>query len=164
MIIIVGGLIGIGVFDFDFDDVENVLHDDLIGVVIFLSIIAVLLLFGITRGLKHLIDYCVFRHYAVYIEETKDEMARIAKDGKLGLFNQIKNKLLLTPRYKKIEKFDSKHYLIGKDRFLGLYSISRNKVIIPVICDMISPEKDGIIEVSIKGSIQHFDILGNRLH
>lgn len=164
IIIIIVCLVAFEGLGIDVDKIWEDMVDDLIWLLILLSIIAVLLVIGVMRGLSHFVNSCIFKHFADYIEETKSELARIAKAGKLGLFNQLKNKLLLAPRYEKIEKFDSKHILIGKDRFLGLYSIPQKKVIIPVTCDTISPEKDGIIEVSIKGSIQHFDILGNRLH
>ena len=161
-------LVGFIVYDIFWQQIDPFIEEGLedgsayfvIGVI---SLIIILLLIRCLKGLVHIKDAFRYKLNVDYIEETNYELARVAKAGKLGLFNQTKNKLLLLPRYEKIEKFDSKHILIGNNRYIGLYSVPVKKVIIPVECDAISPEKDGIIEVTINGTKHHFDALGNRL-
>lgn len=136
----------------------------LLEVFIPLSIATLLFAIGTICGLKHLVNCILFKRNADYIEETTSELVRIAKHGKLGLFNQTRRRLLLKPGYERVDKFDSKHVLIGYKRFAGLYSVPRKQVIIPVQCDTIYPEKDGIIEVTITGRIHHFDVYGNKLY
>ena len=137
--------------------------DDLPDVFILLFIASISSAIGTICGLIHYIDGILYKSNADYIEETTFELVRIAKHRKLGLFNQKKRKLLLRPRYDRIDKFDSKHVLIGNQRFVGLYSIPCKKVIVPVQCDTISPVKDGVFEVSIAGGICHYDVYGNKL-
>lgn len=163
IIIIVGGILlevfQIEIMDFIHDDEES-----FIGIAIVATIPIAMLFYGACRGFVHLVNKIEYKVNADYIEETTYELVRIAKLGKLGLFNQKKKKLLLAPQYDKIEKFDSKHVLIGNNRFIGLYSIPFKRIIIPVECDAINPEKDGVFEVTASGVIRHYDILGNILH
>ena len=143
---------------------ENMVEEEMYGVFVILFFVAVLILISAFRGVAHLGSSIVYNRNAEFIEEASGRIVRIAKKGKLGLFNQEKKKLLLFPFYDKLEAFDSNHYLMGKGRFLGLYSIPNKRVIIPAKCDSISPEKDGIFLTTIKGEPHYYDINGNVLH
>lgn len=87
---------------------------------------------------------------------------RIAKNGKLGLFdaNAKKMNVLLFPEYDFIERFDSNHFLLRASDKLGVYSISMKKIIIPVKYDKISQFKDYIAEAIWTGGTDHYDIYG----
>lgn len=163
IIVIVGGLL----FDSFEDEILDFFHEEvgsLIAISISGTMLLVLLLYGACRGIVHVGNKVEYKVNADFIEETTFELARIAKHGKLGLYNQSKNKLLLPPQYDKVEKFDKNHVLIGKNRFIGLYSIPHRRIIIPVECDTIATEKNGVFEVTASGAIRHYDILGNTLH
>lgn len=163
IIVLVGGLL----FDSFEDEIIDFFHDEvdsLIGIAISGTGLLLLLLYGAFRGIIHVGNMVEYKVNADYIEETTFELVRVAKHGKLGLYNQSKNKLLLPPQYDKIEKFDKNHVLIGQNRFIGLYSIPFRRIIIPVECDAINPEKKGVFDVTASGEIRHYDVLGNILH
>ena len=160
-------IVGCILFDSFEEEVLDFLHDEVESfiAIAFISVLFIaLLLWGVCRGIVHVVDMVKYKLNADYIEETPSELVRVAKAGKLGLFDQSKNKLLLTSLFDKIEKFDSEHVLIGNNRFVGLYSIPSRKIIIPVECDTINPENNGVFVVTAFGTVRHYDVFGNILH
>lgn len=76
----------------------------------------------------------VFNMNADYIEESPfiPNIYRIAKEGKLGLFNRGDNSVLLPSLYTNITRFNETHLLlVEQDKYKGLYSLRSNVFIIP---------------------------------
>lgn len=115
--------------------------------------------------LKWLIKKLRYKLNADYIEErfVKDEIVRIARKSRMGLFDKSKNKVLLSSNYSNIEKFDNQHLLISKGNKKGLYSLTYRKIIIPVMYDSISQFVNSVTSATIQGTEHHYDVKGNEL-
>ena len=145
--------------------------------VLFLCLSFVVLWFttitGLTGVILYEIDHWfyeeVFIYYqyivADYIEDgfINDEIVRIARKSRMGLFDRNKKKVLLSSTYSNIEKFDNQYLLISKGNKKGLYSLTYRKVIIPVMYDSISPFANSVTSATIQNAEHHYDVKGNKL-
>ena len=106
-----------------------------------------------------------YRMNADYIEYSAfmDNLYRIAKKGKLGLFDKSKNKVLMGSRYDNITKFDSEHILMEKGGKKGLFSMKMRKLIVPIRFDRIEPFKNSIVKCHKGTSVVHYDVNGNQM-
>lgn len=91
------------------------------------------------------------------------KLKRIAKNKKLGLFDNRNKVILLNPIYDSIFKFDDVHILLEKENKFGLYSIPLRKIIIPIGFDGIASIQNGVIEVTKDLHGSYYDIYGNIL-
>lgn len=132
-----------------------------IGGIIFSVLFALLCI----NGIKHYIRYSSYSENADYIEEAffMQKLKRIAKDKKLGLFDNKNKVVLLNPSYDSISKFDDVHIQLEKNNKFGLYSIPLRKIIIPIEYDGIAPVQNGVVEVVKDSHGSHYDIQGNVL-
>ncbi|WP_106832055.1 zinc ribbon domain-containing protein [Parabacteroides pacaensis] len=115
--------------------------------------------------LKSLIKKLRYKLNADYIEESfvNNEIVRIARKSRMGLFDKSKNKVLLSSAYSNIEKFDNQHLLISKGNKKGLYSLTYRRIIIPVLYDSISQFANSVTSVTTQGLEHHYDVKGNEL-
>lgn len=132
-----------------------------IGGIIFSVILGMLCI----NGIKHFIRYSSYSDNVDYIEENffMQKLRRIAKDKKLGLFDNKNKVVLLNPCYDSISKFDDVHIQLEKNNKFGLYSIPLRKIIVPIEFDGIAPVQNGVIEVVKDSHGSHYDIQGNVL-
>ena len=91
------------------------------------------------------------------------ELKRIAKNKKLGLFDEKKRKILLKSKYDAISKFDEQHILVMENAQKGLYSIPRKKLIIPIVFDDIKSDKIGTFSAVKDMQVFHYEIYGKEL-
>lgn len=132
-----------------------------IGGVVFSFLFSLLCL----NGIKHYIRYFAYSKKADYIEESffMQKLKRIAKNKKLGLFDDRNKVILLNPIYDSIFKFDDVHILLENENKFGLYSIPLRKIIIPIGFDGIASIQNGVIEVTKDLHGSYYDIYGNIL-
>ena len=144
-------------FEFDSETYENV--------IIFGVLLSIILFVIFIYGIKHFIRWSNFTDNADYIEESffMYKMKRIAKNKKLGLFDNKSKRILLLPEYDLINKYDDNHIHIGKDRKVGLYSIPLKKIVVPVCYDGVGKIKNGVIEVVKNSHLSYYDTHGNVL-
>lgn len=102
---------------------------------------------------------------ADYIEESfiNNEIVRIARKSRIGLFDKSKNKVLLSTIYSSIEKFNNQHLLISKGNKYGLYSLTYRRIIIPVLYDSINQFTNSVTSATTQGMEHHYDVKGNKL-
>lgn len=102
---------------------------------------------------------------ADYIEESfvNNEIVRIARKSRIGLFDKSKNKVLLSTTYSSIEKFNNQHLLISKGNKYGLYSLTYRRIIIPVLYDSINQFTNSVTSATTQGMEHHYDVKGNKL-
>lgn len=86
---------------------------------------------------------------------------RVAKKGKLGLFDGKKKAMRIYCNYDKIEKFDDEHLLVETGGKVGIYSITRKRMVIPAKYKSISPFKNYIAAATWDSGVDHYDIKGN---
>lgn len=86
---------------------------------------------------------------------------RVAKKGKLGLFDGKKKAMRIYCNYDKIEKFDNEHLLVEVGGKVGVYSLTRKHLIIPAKYNSISPFKNYIASATWDRGVDHYDIKGN---
>lgn len=117
------------------------------------------------NGIKHYIRYFAYSKKADYIEESffMQKLKRIAKNKKLGLFDDRNKVILLNPIYNSIFKFDDVHILLENENKFGLYSIPLRRIIIPIGFDGIASIQNGVIEVTKDLHGSYYDIYGNIL-
>lgn len=115
--------------------------------------------------LKWWIKKLRYKLNADYIEESfvNNEIVRIARKSRMGLFDKSKNKVLLSSTYSNIEKFDNQHLLISKGNKKGLYSLTYRRIIIPVQYDSISQFANSVTSATTQGAEHHYDVKGNEL-
>lgn len=128
-------------------------------------IASILLALLCVNGIKHYIRFSSYSDNADFIEEDCfiQKLRRIAKDKKLGLFDNKKKIVLLNPIYDSITKFDDVHIQLEKGKKFGLFSIPLRKIIVPIEFDGIAPVQNGVIEVVKDSHRSHYDIHGNVL-
>ena len=116
-------------------------------------------------GLKNACRSAIFNANADFIEGKSfvGELKRIAKNKKLGLFDEKKRKILLKSKYDAISKFDEQHILVMENAQKGLYSIPRKKLIIPIVFDDIKSDKIGTFSAVKDMQVFHYDIYGKEL-
>ena len=129
------------------------------------AILSVLLIIICINGIKHHSGYAAYMDNTDYIEEGffMQKTRRIAKNKKLGLFDNKTKRVLLTPDYDLITQFDETHIQLGVGNKIGLYSLALKRIIVPIEYDGIAPVKNGVIEVVKDSHMSHFDIHGNVL-
>jgi len=117
------------------------------------------------KGIKHYSRRSPYLNNTDYIEEGYfvQKTRRIAKNKKLGLFDNKSRCVLLTPEYDSILQFDETHIQLSIDNKIGLYSIPLKKIIVPIEFDGIAPVKNGVIEVVKDSHMSHYDTHGNVL-
>lgn len=105
-----------------------------------------------------------FKCNADYIEPKfrGDDIVRIARKSKMGLFDKKKKRVLLPSKYSDILIFGS-HILICKGNKKGLYSLEYRKIIIPVLYDSISQFENSVATATLQGVKYHYDVKGNKL-
>lgn len=106
-----------------------------------------------------------FRKNADYIESSAfvQNLYRIAKKGKLGLFDKRKNTVKMGSHYDNISKFDSEHILIERGGKKGLFSIKKMGLIVPIRFDHIDSFKNSIVKCQKGGTTYYYDVNGNRM-
>lgn len=132
----------------------------------FVRLISILLTVALSVSLlKSTYRKLMYKYAAEYIEQRfiEDNLVRIAKKSKMGLFDKQRKKVLLQPRYTNIEKFDAEHLIISVDKTQGLYSLPLRKIIVPVQCEHILPFSNCVTTVMIHGQECHYDVKGNKL-
>lgn len=115
--------------------------------------------------LKSIYRKLMYACAAEYIEQRfiENDIVRIAKKSKMGLFDKQRRKVLLQPKYTNIEKFDADHLIISVDKTQGLYSLPLRKIIVPVQCEHILPFVNCVTTAMIHGQECHYDVKGNKL-
>lgn len=129
------------------------------------SLIGILFLVKFFPFLKRVIQRLTYKLNADYIESLAfmQNTYRIAMNGKLGLFDRTKKRVLLKSQYDNITIFDSSHILIEKNGKKGLFSINKSKVIVPVLFDQIEPFRNSIVLCQRGANTTHYDINGNKM-
>ena len=128
-----------------------------------------IMLVGILIALRWLLRIfrCVQFKFSVDFIESKPmagvpgKLHRIAKMGKLGLFDGNKKKIRILCSYDKVERFDNGHLLVEAGGKVGIYSLTRKRMIIPVKYNSISPFKNYIAVATWDRGVDHYDIKGN---
>lgn len=106
-----------------------------------------------------------YRLNADYIENSfvNNNIVRIARRSRMGLFDKSKNKVLLPSKYSGIDRFEGQLLLINKDGKYGLYSLAYRRIIVPVKYDTISQFVNSVTSATVEGVTHHYDIKGNKL-
>lgn len=106
-----------------------------------------------------------YKMNADYIEYTAfmNNLYRIAKKGKLGLFDKSKNSVTMGSHYDNISKFDGEHILIEKNGKKGLFSMKKMGVIVPIRFDRIDAFKNSIVNCHKGTESYYYDINGNKM-
>lgn len=138
---------------------------DLIRINIFISVLLIINVVIVFYFLRSIYRKQRFKHNADYIESAfMYDVSRIAKDCKLGLFNNTTTRVLLCSKYDSIEKFDDKHLIIKAKGNQGLYSIDKRRLIIPVAYVSISSFHNSVASAKDSdGIVVHYDMNGKRL-
>lgn len=129
------------------------------------SLTGILFVVNFLPFVKLIIQWTRYKLNADYIESFSfmQGIYRIAKDGKLGLFEKDKKRVLLTSQYSNITKFDTDHILIEKNGKKGLYSINKRRIIVPVHFDRIEPFRNSIAMCHNRTNITYYDVNGNKM-
>lgn len=106
-------------------------------------VLFVIFLIKFIQFLQRVLRWIRFRRNADYIESYAfmQNLYRIAKNGKLGLFDKRKNTVKMGSQYDIISKFDSEHILIERGGKKGLFSIKKMGLIVPIRFDHIDSFK-----------------------
>lgn len=106
-----------------------------------------------------------YKMNADYIEYSAfmQNLYRIAKKGKLGLFDKSKNSVTMRSRYDNITKFDEEHILIEKNGKKGLFSMMKMGMIVPIRFDRIDAFKNSIVKCNRGAESYYYDVNGNRM-
>ena len=95
-----------------------------------------------------------------FMEVTNSYYCRIAKSGKLGIFDKSRNIVRLPSLYDKIEKIDDKYYDVQLDGRCGVFSILCNKLIVPVKYEYVKKSYNGVWTAVKKGKITYYNCNG----
>ena len=106
-----------------------------------------------------------YKMNADYIEysEFMPNLCRIAKKGKLGLFDKSKNIVAMRSRYDNITRFDVGHILVVKNGKKGLFSIKKMGLIVPIRFDRIDAFKNSIVKCHKGAESYYYDVNGNKM-
>lgn len=97
-------------------------------------------------------------------------LLKIVKDGRVGIYEYSilinTDSILINTEYDDIALCEEdKRYLFLKNNGLyGLYSLSMNKIVVPVIYDTVCLYKEEIIKALVNSQCYYFDKYGNVLH
>ena len=96
--------------------------------------LSILFLFKLIPFILRLWKWIRYKINADYIEYSAfmQNLYRIAKKGKLGLFDKSKNTVTMGSNYDNITKFDGEHILIEKNGKKGLFSMKKLGIIVPI--------------------------------
>lgn len=106
-----------------------------------------------------------YKMNADYIEQWAfmSYLYRIARKGKLGLFDKSKNDVTLRSQYDNLTKFDAEHILVEKKGKKGLFSTKKMRIIVPIRFERIEPFNNSIVKCH-KGVEQfYYDVNGNKM-
>lgn len=122
-------------------------------------------LIGLIMFLLRLCRCHIYKENADYIEETAfmSNLYRIAKNGKLGLFDKRRNTVKMGSHYDNISEFDSEHILMVYSGKKGLFSIKKKGVIVPIDFDHIDAFKNSIVRCYKGTESYYYDVNGNRM-
>lgn len=144
-----------------------VLPSDLLLIVIpsILVILSVLFFVKFIPFIRRLWKWLRYKINADYIEYSAfmQNLYRIAKKGKLGLFDKSKNSVTMGSHYDNITKFDGQHILMEKDGKKGLFSLKKMRLIVPIRFDRIEAFKNSIVKCHKGGKSYYYDVNGNRM-
>ena len=129
-------------------------------------IVFVIFLFKFIPFLRRLWKWFRYKMNADYIEYSAfmSNLYRIARKGKLGLFDKSKNTVTMGSHYDNITKFDGEHILIEKNGKKGLSSIKKMRLIVPVRFDCIDAFKNSIVKCYNGAESYYYDVNGNRMN
>lgn len=132
---------------------------------IILCILFVVFLFKFIPFLRRLWKLLKYKMNADYIEYSAfmNNLYRIAKKGKLGLFDKSKNTVTMGSHYDNITKFDGEHILIERNGKKGLFSMKKMGIIVPIRFDRIDGFKNSIVKCHKGTESYYYDINGNKM-
>lgn len=125
----------------------------------------VVFLFKFIPFIQRLWKWFRYKMNADYIEYSvfMNNLFRIAKKGKLGLFDKSKNKVTMGSQYDSITKFDGEHILIEKNGKKGLFSMKKMGLIVPIRFDRIDAFKNSIVKCHKGAESYYYDVNGNKM-
>lgn len=128
-------------------------------------VLFVIFLIKFIQFLRRVLRWIRFRKNADYIESSAfvQNLYRIAKKGKLGLFDKRKNTVKMGSHYDNISKFDSEHILIENGGKKGLFSMKKMGLIVPIHFDRIDSFKNSIVKCQKGETSYYYDVNGNRM-
>lgn len=111
------------------------------------------------------LKFLKYKCNADYIETYPfaQKFHRIAKNQKLGLFDKNRNDTILRAKYDNITLFDADHFLIERNCKRGLYSIRKDRFIVPIRYDKIGQFVNSIVKCSNDNQLDYYDINGHRM-
>lgn len=132
---------------------------------IILCILFIVFLFKFIPFLCRLWKLFRYKINADYIEyyTFMNNLYRIAKKGKLGLFDKSKNTVTIVSHYDNISKFDGEHILIEKNGKKGLFSMKKMGLIVPIRFDRIDAFKNSIVKCHKGTESYYYDVNGNKM-
>lgn len=125
----------------------------------------IIFLFKFVPFLRRIIRWLRYKMNADYIEYSAfmNNLYRIAKKGKLGLFDKSKNTVTMGSHYDNITKFDGEHTLIEKNGKKGLFSMKKMGIIVPIRFDRIDAFKNSIVKCHKGAEAYYYDVNGNKM-
>ena len=110
------------------------------------------------------------RKNAYDIEDTSFDFRLIRNvRGDLGLCEwgktyEFSRKILLTPQYVKVDRWNEYCFIVtDKNYKMGLYRAGNNEWILPCTCDKITIVSDDIVNATMQGRSQRYNIKGDRI-
>ena len=130
-----------------------------------LGILIILFLIKFIPFLRRLWKWFRYKINADYIEYSAfmNNLYRIAKKGKLGLFDKSKSTVTMGSHYDNITKFDGEHILIEKNGKKGLFSMKKMGIIVPIRFDRIDAFKNSIVKCHKGVESYYYDVNGNKM-
>ena len=131
----------------------------------FLVILSILFFVKFIPFIRRLWKWLRYKMNADYIEYSAfmNNLYRIAKKGKLGLFDKSKNTVTMGSHYDNITKFDGEHILMEEGGKKGLFSMKKMELIVPIRFDRIDAFKNSIVKCHKGGESYYYDVNGNRM-
>lgn len=125
----------------------------------------IIFLFKFVPFLRRIIRWFRYKMNADYIEYSAfmSNLYRIARKGKLGLFDKSKNTVTMGSHYDNITKFDGEHILIEKNGKKGLFSMKKMGIIVPIRFDRIDAFKNSIVKCHKGAESYYYDVNGNKM-
>lgn len=138
-------------------------YDNIVPIVqLVLSIIFLTKFIPFLRNAYRWIRYKMNADYIEYSVFMQNQY-RIAKKGKLGLFDKRYNTVTMGSHYDNITKFDAEHILIERGGKCGLFSVKKMALIVPIRFDHIDAFKNAIVKCYNGGESYYYDVNGNKM-